>query len=195
MVEDLTEREKNFFKDHGLVILKPDAIDLFLDNLFIQDLEHLGLMVNFRQLLQFTTENMRFIYPEWVHHPEKFEAIVHNMTDGPSMLLIFESQIETGDDDLHHYVRQIKAHADQPGLRRKYIHIFEDELRVRYTNEKEFLRELNKNRIHSPENANEALRTLSYLWKFLDRDKLKCVLPTLYDIMSSKVIPVKSYAT
>jgi len=186
MIESLTKKEEIFFREYGLVILKPDSIELYLENLFIRDFEYLGLQTEYRRLLKLTKPDIKFIYPEWATNKSKFRAIAENMTAGQSMLLLLRSTgIEV--EDLHSYIKNIKGHADQPGLRRKYIHIFEEELQSLYPDRKQFLRELNKNRIHSPENACEALHTLIYLWPRLNINGISSTLPRLCDIMSSRL--------
>ncbi len=194
MVEELTSAEQSFFKNHGLVILKPDALELFLENMFIQDLENLGLMTRYRQLVKFCPQDVAFIYPEWISNENKFKAIVDNMTCGPSMILLLEHREASG-DDLHHFIDQQKGHADQPGLRSKYIYLFKDQLKQLYPFEADFMRELNKNRIHSPDNALQALNTIMYLWGLLDSDKIMQTFPDLYGIITTRMALEKVYAT
>lgn len=192
MIESLTDQEKRFFKDHGLVIIKPDAIKLYLENLFIQDFEQLDLFVKYRQFLCLKPEDILFLYPEWVSNTKKIAALRDIMTEGAVMILLLQSQSSQVQTDLHHLIKRKKGYADEPGLRRKYIHIFENELREKYPDHDQFLRELNKNRIHSPEHALEALSTLIYLWPRFDQTAIHRMLPDLYGIMTSRLSIVKT---
>lgn len=185
MNEALTTPERLYFRTHGLVLLKPDTVKLILENYFISDLEELGLNVIFRQYLNLKTSDISSVYPEWVNNHKKFEAITDNMTKDPSLLLLLKSNTEF--DDIHNYIKKIKGRADTPGLRNKYIYLFENDLQKIYQDEDQFLRELNKNRIHSPENGLEALKTIIFLWPRLNKEELCRVQPNLCDIISNRL--------
>lgn len=188
MAEQLGLEEKICFRDTGLVILKPDTIQLFLDNLFIRDLDEVGLQTVFRQIIQFSPGDIRFLYPEWLIDQSKFTAITTMMTEAPSMLLLVNKPDYQG-SDLHDYIKTVKGRSNVPGvLRNRYIHIFEDELREMYPDKERFELELNKNRIHSPENMVEAMDTLKYLWPRLDQHKLSECSPKLYGILRLRII-------
>ena len=188
MNEILTQQEERFFDSHGLVMLKPDALELYLENMFIRDFEELGIATAYRQFLGLSEADLRFIYPEWVSNPAKFKAIRANMANRQSLIMIMHSEKTSGnDEDLQERIRRLKGRADEPGLRNKYIHIFGDELARLYPDKEVFINELNKNRIHSPDSPLEALNTLVYFWPRLIGENMTNTLPELCDIISKRL--------
>lgn len=186
MTNELLVEESSYFKEIALIVLKPDSIEYVLENHFIKDLKDIGLITRYRQLIRFTPEDIQFVYPELVQNNEIFPIIKEYMSSGPSMLLLGKSTFKCSEIDIHDYVKKKKGRADEDGLRRKYIYVFEEELRRIYPDRKRFLYELSKNRIHSPEDVEEAFNLFLYLWPKLDHNGIANVFPDLYNIVKRR---------
>lgn len=183
----MPKQELECFHNAALVILKPDAIDFCLENNFIRDLDEIGLVTKYRQLMKLQPQDIVHIYPELQANKLIFQITTNYMTASQSMLLLVQSTFNYEGSDLHMYLKQNKGRANENGLRRKYMCRFEDELSVLYPDNGEFLSELCKNRIHSPEDAKEASELLLYLWPLLEREKIKTMLPDVYYGITNKM--------
>lgn len=183
----MAKKELEFFHNTALVLLKPDAIDFYLENNFIDDLEEIGLVTKYRQLIRFQSQDIEHVYPELQANKLIFQITTNYMTSGHSMILLVQSNFNYEGSDLHMYLKEKKGRANEDGLRRKYICHFEDELSTLYPDNNKFLSELCKNRIHSPEDAKEAFELLYYLWPLLEKEKINTMLPDLYYGITSKM--------
>lgn len=189
--------DEQCLKQVGLVLLKPDTLEFFMENHFIRDFSDLGLDTRYRQIIQLSSGDVINIYPDLTENPEILPIVLQYMVSGPSMILLLRGRLdiaELGEEDVQDYIRKKKGRANEMGLRRKYIHIFEDELKSLYPERRRFLFELSRNRIHAPDNIQEAIQTLIHLWPKLEHTRLYESLPDQYNALRRK-LSLQSYVS
>ena len=83
-------------KQYSLVIIKPDAMEQFLDSVAIDGLQKRGLSIVLRKYTRLSREQAEELYSEKRGY-NYYSRLIDFMTEGPSLLL-FTKSVRAGDD-------------------------------------------------------------------------------------------------
>lgn len=139
---------------YAAFFVKPDAMQYFLGQQIIQDIEDTGLRVVFRKEITITEHDVPRLYPDHAKTDE-FPSIVKLYEMGPTMLLIVEDERSDEHPDIFQRVREVKGKAREGGIRDKYLLGRREDLEARGLSGRELMDELAKNRVHATDNQEE----------------------------------------
>lgn len=142
---------------YGLVILKPDSIRDGLENDIIRCLEEGGLEIVWKEYWQIRPEIVQTIYPKQVMEPT-YSSMVRAISFGLSMVVVVKNPTNT---DIWEFLRQLKGRMDTGGIRKKFRYHSKDELILMGYEGLSLQDKLAENRLHTPDDAEEALAVLA----------------------------------
>ena len=142
---------------YGLVILKPDSIRDSLENDIIRCLEEGGLEIVWKEYWQIRPEIVHIVYPKRVVEPT-YSSIVRAISFGLSMVIVVKNPTNT---DIWEVLQQLKGRMDTDGIRKKFCYHSKDELILMGYDGLALQDKLAENRLHTPDDAEEAVTILA----------------------------------
>lgn len=139
---------------YAAFFVKPDAMQYFLDQQIIKDIEDTGLRVVFRKEINITEQDILRLYPDHAKTDE-FPSIVKLYKMGPTVFLIVEDERGAEHPDIFQRVREVKGKAREGGIRDKYLLGRKEDFEAQGLSGSELMDELAKNRIHATDNQAE----------------------------------------
>ena len=148
-------------KQYSLVIIKPDAMEQFLDSVAVNGLQKRGLSIVLRKFTRLSREQAEELYSEKRGY-NYYLRLIDFMTEGPSLLL-FTKSVKKG-------VNAAERAKEYRDWARKNLKILKFEVKPEdlellnkgvHPEQEEITREMAlRNLIHVPDNTESALKTV-----------------------------------
>ena len=172
------------FEQYTLVIIKPDAMEQFLDPIAVDGLQKRGLSVVFRKFTLLSREHASKLYSEKREY-NYYNKLIDFMTEGPSLLLLMKSNKSDGIAS-----EQAKEYRDWA---RKNLKILKFEVKPedlellnkgKHPHQDEITREMAlRNLIHVSDDTESALRIISSALTVWELNDLNVCSPEIYNFI------------
>lgn len=138
-------------------IIKPDALNEWIDINILRDLEESWFKVRFRKIMQLGKRHLPYVYADKINTDREPFAL-YSISHGLSMLLILEAK------NAYQKMLPVKWNShSQGGIREKYRLYKKEQLEEKWFTGKQLEYELCKNKIHTSDSVGESCFLLSGL--------------------------------
>lgn len=183
--------------EYGGFIIKPDATTAGLTEPILQDIERIGLRIEYvKQVDKVTDEQLQVIWRKNKGQEHVFKSLNHCFSLGPAVAVIvsqngYEKQRE--DESVHESVTRVKGKVKEFGLRGKYQPYNKEDFEKMGLKGDELLFAVGKTRIHGADSDEEFGLLAEALLDHRDLEHLRVSNPPLCERL--KPIITREYET